>query len=59
MSERLNNAALISSHVLGLTSHASFFIQLKDLASIIGSVAKSIVLLKHKWVLLVPKHLLY
>ena len=32
MSELLNNAALtclISSHVVGLTSHASFFIQLQ------------------------------
>ena len=28
MSKLLNNAALISSHVVGLTSHASFFIQL-------------------------------
>ena len=29
MSDLLNNAVLISSHVVGFTSHASFFIQLK------------------------------
>ena len=29
MSELLNNAALISLHVAGLTSHASFFMQLQ------------------------------
>ena len=28
MSELMNNAALISSHVVGLTSFVSFFIQL-------------------------------
>ena len=82
MSKILNNAALISSHVVGSTSHASFFIQLQmfsirftsgdceDIASCVnhcfqirqhhhGSVAKSIILLEHKWVLLVPMYLLY
>ena len=29
MSEFVNNAALISLHVVGLTSHASFFMQLQ------------------------------
>ena len=79
LSEILNNAALIPLHVVGLTSHASFFMQFQMFLigfasgdcgenSILrialflnrhGYVTRSIVFLEHKWVLLVPKHLLY
>ena len=76
----LNNGAYISLHVVGLTSHASFFMQLQMFLpgftfgdcrgnGILylfepclhrhGSVARNIVLLEHKRVLFVPKHLLY
>ena len=79
LSELLNNGALTSLHVVGLNSHASFFMQLQILLTWLTSGdcggksilfpnhantamalwKRIIVLLEDKWVLLVPKHLLY